>query len=109
MALDPVTIGMTVVKTGMDVVLGNNAAAKQKKAADKAAQKTQKYNKKTWRYEWDETQRRTEHAKNELEILSVILKLIFNFKMMLGCRSGSTEWVFGITDLPRKNVLMMNQ
>jgi hypothetical protein len=96
MALDPVTIGMTVVTTGIDIVLGNNAAAKQKKAADKAAQKTQKYNKKTWRYEWDETQRRTEHAKNELEITKRNTEA--NLQFQDDARLQEWEYGMGIRD-----------
>lgn len=60
-----------------DIIFGNNAAAKKKKAADKAAQRAQKYNKRVWRVEKKDLDRSykiavenqdIQHRNNEAEL-----------------------------------------
>ena len=67
---DPITgtligLGVQGIQAGIGTILGNNAAADQKKAADKAVQKTQKSNKRQWRFNWRESKRQYEYAKEK--------------------------------------------
>lgn len=64
-----ISLGVQAGQAGIGTILGNNAAAKQKKAADKAVQKTQKSNKRQWRFNNREGERLYEYRKETQEIL----------------------------------------
>lgn len=92
MAVDPISIGLGVAQAGIGTILGNNAAAKQKKAADKAVQKTQKSNKRQWRFDWRESKRQYKYQKESQEILKRNTEANLQFQD----DSRFQEWEYGM-------------
>jgi hypothetical protein len=92
MAVDPISIGLGVAQAGIGTILGNNAAAKQKKAADKAVQKTQKSNKRQWRFDWRESKRQYKYQKESQEILKRNTEANLQFQD----DSRLQEWEYGM-------------